>query len=113
VPELDIHTIDDQLVPVGQENWYARQVARAGDGALLRQTYVDATGHCNFQPAGTIAALHALEHRLDTGRWGQVATPARLNAAAAATGLGTAAPYIAFRPPSLTGARSFPPPWRE
>jgi hypothetical protein len=110
VPELDIHTIDDQLVPVGQENWYARQVARAGDGTRLRQAYVDATGHCNFQPAGTIAALHALEYRLDTGRWGAAATPARLNAAAATTGLGTAAPYIAFRPPPLTGARSFPRP---
>jgi hypothetical protein len=110
VPELDIHTIADQLVPVGQENWYARQVGRAGDAGLLRQAYVDATGHCNFTPAGTIAALHALEYRLNTGGWGDVTSPARLNAAAAATGLGTAAPYIRFSPPALTGARSFPLP---
>jgi hypothetical protein len=112
VPELDIHTIADQLVPVGQENWYARQVRRAGDGSLLRQAYVDATGHCNFTPAETIAALRALEHRLVTGGWGDATSPARLNAAAAATGLGAAAPYIPFGPPPLTGARSFPLPWQ-
>lgn len=69
VPELDIHTIDDQLVPIQQENWYRQRVIRAGSSPLFRQAFVDATGHCNFQPAGYVAALHALEHRLDTGRW--------------------------------------------
>ena len=29
VPELDIHTIYDQLVPVEQENWYHERVTRA------------------------------------------------------------------------------------
>jgi hypothetical protein len=29
VPELDIHTIDDQLVPIQQENWYRQRVIRA------------------------------------------------------------------------------------
>ena len=108
VPELDIHTRYDQLVPVEQENWYAARVARAGDSRLLRQAYTQETGHCNFQPAGTIAALHALERRLDTGHWGEVASPARLNTAAATTGLGAFAPYVDFRPPALVGARSFP-----
>ena len=106
VPELDIHTIDDQLVPVEQENWYRQRVTRAGSSSLFRQAFVDATGHCNFQPAGYIAALRALEYRLDTGRWGEVTQPGALNAAASATGLGAFDPYIPFEPPALVNARS-------
>jgi hypothetical protein len=37
VPELDLHTISDQLVPVQQENYYHALVARAGDSALLHR----------------------------------------------------------------------------
>jgi hypothetical protein len=106
VPELDIHTIDDQLVPVEQENWYRQRVTRAGSSPLFRQAFVDATGHCNFQPAGYIAALRALEYRLDTGRWGDLTQPGALNAAASATGLGAFDPYIPFEPPALVNARS-------
>jgi hypothetical protein len=110
VPELDIHTTDDQLVPVEQENWYGRQVARAGSGALLRQAYVGGTGHCAFQPAETIAALHAVEHRIDTGRWDRVTQPDALNAAAVALHLpGSGAPrYRAFRAPRLAGGLGEP-----
>lgn len=90
VPELDIHTIADQLVPVEQENWY-RSAIHDGD---LRQAYVQATGHCAFAPAETIAALHSLEHRLDTGRWTDLTgqyrfvryAPGRLNGAVDPTG---------------------------
>jgi hypothetical protein len=95
-PELDIHTIADQLVPVGQENWYGRLVQTPN---LFRQAYVDATGHCAFQPSETIAALHALEHRIATGRWD--VEPSQLNAAAAA--LGQPGRYFRFTPPVLTG----------
>jgi hypothetical protein len=106
VPELDIHTIADQLVPVEQENWYRQRVTRAGSSPLFRQAFVDATGHCNFQPAGYIAALRALEYRLDTGRWGELTQPGALNAAASATGLGAFDPYMPFEPPALVNARS-------
>jgi hypothetical protein len=106
VPELDIHTIDDQLVPIEQENWYRQRVTRAGSSPLFRQAFVDATGHCNFQPAGYIAALRALEYRLDTGRWGDLTQPGALNAAASATGLGAFDPYMPFEPPALVNARS-------
>ena len=51
VPELDLHTISDQLVPVQQERYYHTLVARAGDSALLRQAFAQAQGHCNFTPA--------------------------------------------------------------
>ncbi|WP_328457954.1 alpha/beta hydrolase [Amycolatopsis sp. NBC_00438] len=100
VPELAIHTVADQLVPVEQENWYARRVAAAGTGHLLRQAFVQGTGHCAFQPAETIAALHALEARVSTGRWGGGAEPERLNAAA---GTGR---YVRFEVPHLVGAVS-------
>jgi hypothetical protein len=100
VPTLNIHTTADQLVPVEQEDWYAGQVHRAGGGALLRQAYVGATGHCAFRPAETIAALHALESRIETGGWGAVAEPERLNEAAGVDGR-----YVRFDPPALTGAR--------
>ena len=102
VPELDVHTIADQLVPVEQENWYAWRVAAAGAGSLLRQDFVNGTGHCAFQPAETIAALHALEARVSTGWWGDVAEPERLNAAA---GTGR---YLRFAAPHLVGSQ----PWR-
>jgi hypothetical protein len=110
VPELNIHTTSDQLVPVEQENWYARQVARAGSARLLRQAYVNGTGHCAFQPAETIAALHAVEHRIRTGRWDDATQPGALNAAAAALHLPGNGParYESFRAPSLAGGLGEP-----
>jgi hypothetical protein len=106
VPELDIHTVADQLVPVGQENWYGHLVRTTESRNLLRQAYVDTTGHCAFQPSETIAALHALESRIATGRWGGSAEPSRLNAAAAA--LGQPGRYTRFTPPALTGGLGEP-----
>jgi pimeloyl-ACP methyl ester carboxylesterase len=106
VPTLDIHTTADQLVPVEQEDWYGKQVYRAGRGTSLRQAYVEGTGHCAFQPSESIAALHALESRIETGCWGDVAEPGRLNEAAA--GLGGAGRYVRFDPPRLTGGLGEP-----
>src|SRR3954469_3988123 len=110
VPELDIHTIYDQLVPVEQENWYGRQVARAGSAPLLRQAYVNGTGHCAFQSAEMIAALHAVELRIDTGRWDDVAQPAALDAAATALQLPDSSTprYVDFTPPVLVGGLGEP-----
>jgi len=98
-PELDVHTISDQLVPVEQENRYARRVAAAGRSALLRQAYVDRAGHCNFTTAELVAATDAITQRVSTGRWGDI-TPAGLNRAAAALGQGGAA-YLLYRPSAL------------
>ncbi len=99
-PELNIHTISDQLVPVEQQNQYARRVAAARSSALLRQAYVDRAGHCSFTTAELVAAVDAIRHRVITGRWGDVATPASLNRAAAALGLDAGA-YIPYHPPAL------------
>ncbi|MEU5309583.1 alpha/beta hydrolase [Streptomyces sp. NPDC021562] len=104
VPLLDVHTTADNLVPVEQENRFAARVRAAGDGALLRQAYVERQGHCAFTTAETVAALHALEHRVDTGRWDDAATPAALQRSATALGLDGAA-YVPYRPAPLTVGR--------
>ncbi|MFF7472652.1 alpha/beta hydrolase [Streptomyces sp. NPDC008092] len=104
VPLLDVHTTADNLVPVEQENRFAARVRASGDGALLRQAYVRRQGHCTFTTAETVAALHALEHRVETGRWDDAATPAALQRSATALGLDGAA-YVPYRPAGLTVGR--------
>ncbi|MBV9802757.1 MAG: hypothetical protein JO130_06185 [Solirubrobacterales bacterium] len=105
VPELDLKTVSDQLVPVQQENYYHHLVSRAGDSALLRQAFVLAQGHCNFTPAALVAGLHALETRVVTGSWSNVATAGQLNAGASvlSAGLG-GGNFIPYWPNKLTGA---------
>jgi hypothetical protein len=102
VPELDLHTISDQLVPVQQENAYGRTVRAAGARRLLRQAYVQRQGHCNFTPAELVAGVLAIEHRVKTGRWDGVATANALQAAATGLGLGDAA-FVPYQPPPLSG----------
>ncbi|WP_394617225.1 alpha/beta hydrolase [Lentzea sp. JNUCC 0626] len=101
VPTLNIHTVGDQLVPVEHESWYAAKVAAAGQESLLAQAYVAGTGHCKFQPSETIAGLHALEARIESGRWADLIESERLNAGASTPG----APgrYVRFTPPKLSG----------
>jgi hypothetical protein len=102
VPELDLKTIADQLVPVQQENFYAHTVAAAGRSYLLRQAYVEAQSHCNFTSAELVAGVHAIQYRIDTRRWGDVWTPAALNASASSLNLGATA-FIPYQPARLSG----------
>ena len=107
VPELDMHTISDQLVPVQQENYYRDTVAFAGRSELLRQAFIQRQLHCNFNPSELVAGVLAIQHRVNTGHWGSVATPTALEAsatslAAADPSLGAAA-FIPFFPPPLSG----------
>jgi len=103
VPELDLHTISDQLVPVQQENYYRHLVREAGDADLLRQAYVASVGHCNFSPAELLAGVLALGHRVATGDWDSVAEPESLDRVASGLGLGPAR-FTEYRPGPLTGA---------
>ncbi len=102
VPELDLHTISDQLVPVQQEDYYRHTVRFAGRSDLLRQAFVQRQLHCNFTPSELVAGVQAVQQRVETGRWGHLADPAVLNAAANATGLGSSA-FIPFEPGRLSG----------
>ncbi|WP_433243661.1 hypothetical protein [Actinomadura nitritigenes] len=103
VPLLDVHTTSDQLVPVEQENAFAGRVRAAGRSALLRQAYVARQSHCNFTTAETVAAVHAVQHRVTTGHWSGTGA-ARLQRSALALGLDGAA-FTAYRPGTLVGAR--------
>jgi hypothetical protein len=104
VPELDLHTVGDNLVPVEMESYYARQVSAAGDSNLLRQAFVDSFGHCNFTPAELVAGVLAISQRVTAGHWGQLADPGRLNQVASRLGLGAAQFAEHYYPGSLTGA---------
>jgi len=110
VPELDLHTVSDQLVPVQQESYYADLVTAAGDSSLLRQAYVASVGHCNFSPAELVAGVMAIGHRITTGRWGSVAKPDNLNQVASSLGLG-AARFVGYQPGPLTAATGAGRPW--
>lgn len=103
VPLLDVHTTSDQLVPVEQENAFAGRVRAAGRSALLRQAYVARQGHCNFTTAETVAAVHAVQNRVTTGRWNGTGA-AQLQRSALALGLDGAA-FVSYRPGTLVGAR--------
>ena len=104
VPLLDLHTTSDQLVPAQQESAFASRVRAGGDGDLLRQAYVARQGHCNFTTAEVVAGVHAIEQRVETGEWGDVADPARLQDSATALGLDGAA-FVAYTPSRLVVGR--------
>ncbi|MBV9944656.1 MAG: hypothetical protein JO262_21205 [Solirubrobacterales bacterium] len=105
VPELDMHTISDQLVPVQQENYYRHMVAFADRSDLLRQAFVERQLHCNFTPSELVAGVQAIQQRVQTGHWDHLADPSALNAAANATGLGAfgAPAFIPYEPARLSG----------
>ena len=101
IPELNVHTISDQLIPVQQESTYAARVAAAGDANNLRQSYADAIGHCNFTSADVVAAVNTVVQRIDTGHWADTTTAASLNTLANTyTGLG-GGNFLTYRPTAL------------
>jgi hypothetical protein len=101
-PELDLHTISDQLVPVQQENHYADAVRRASSAPLLKQAFIERQQHCNFTPAELVAGVLAIQHRVETGRWDSVAQPEALEATARSLDLGDAA-FVPYWPDPLSG----------
>ena len=82
VPELDVHTVSDQLAPVPFEAAYAQRVALAGSSTLLRQVYVNAIGHCNFTDADMVAAIDAMSAVVARRHWTSGTTVTALNNAA-------------------------------
>ncbi|MGR3931793.1 alpha/beta hydrolase family protein [Streptomyces sp. BRA346] len=95
-PQLNIHTTGDGLIPVQAESAYRRAATAGGSAGLLRQAYVDGPGHCTFTTGETLAAVHALEGRLATGRWDTA--PDALNSAAKTEDPGAEARYTDYRP---------------
>ena len=98
-PMLSIHTTDDDLTTPAMQDGLRRLVDAAGRGRLLRQAFVDRPGHCAFTAGEQVAAIQALERRLEDGRWTGM-DPDRLNGEAKAVD-GRAAAFIAYTPPRL------------
>jgi pimeloyl-ACP methyl ester carboxylesterase len=96
MPVLTMHTTGDGLVEPTAEQAYKSVVRSAGNGQLLRQVFVHRAGHCTFTPAETIAAFTTLQHRLNTGQWGNTSATA-MNSRAAGLALGLAT-FIDFAP---------------
>jgi pimeloyl-ACP methyl ester carboxylesterase len=98
-PVLTMHTTGDGLVVNQNESAYADVVREAGNGRLLRRTFVHRAGHCTFTPAETVTALVNLIERLDSGFWPDL-RPSALNAEAGALGPLNVAPpsFIRFSP---------------
>lgn len=63
IPVITTHGIGDPLVPVETEQIYGSTVAQAGHSDMLRQTYVNSAGHCEFSVGEGEAALGALNYR--------------------------------------------------
>ncbi|WP_169952557.1 alpha/beta hydrolase [Microbispora sp. H11081] len=108
VPLLNLHTIADELVPVEQEAKFAERIRAAGDERLLRQAYVARQGHCNFTTAEIVAGVRAIDKRVTTGHWGDVAEPAALQRSALSLNLGGAA-FVRYRPDRLVVGRQSSP----
>ncbi|MDH6589303.1 hypothetical protein M2161_008409 [Streptomyces sp. SAI-133] len=96
-PQLNIHTTGDALIPVQSESAYRGAATAAGSAALLRQRYVDNAGHCTFSPGEQIAALHALEDRIRSGRW-LGSGPAALNSRVTGADPASEARYLPYAP---------------
>ncbi|GGP34021.1 alpha/beta hydrolase family protein [Saccharothrix coeruleofusca] len=96
-PLLTIHTTGDAPVPVQGQRAYADAVRDAGHEKSLRQAFVHRGGHCAFTTGEMMAALAALEERVDTGRWPDTG-PNALNAAAARLDPGATHAYRVYRP---------------
>lgn len=106
VPVLTVHTLADILAPVEYTEEYGETVRRAGANPLLRQSYVERTGHCTFTVAERVAAVEAMDERLETGRWGSLATAHGLQDRAEDLGLGDA-DFIRYRAPEFVNDREW------
>ncbi|NJP29954.1 hypothetical protein FLW53_38365 [Microbispora sp. SCL1-1] len=98
IPVLTLSGTGDQISTVAQQQSYEENVRRAGASSLLRQTYTETVGHCDFSPAEQEAALTTMLDRLRTGHWPATSAPA-MNARAAAPGADPAPRYVPFNPP--------------
>lgn len=107
-PVLTLHDTGDPEAVVENEQAYARQVNTAGSASMLRQLYVDRTGHCAYTPAEAITSLLQLQHRISTGHW-PTATPAALSREARS--LGPALNELNHAPASPAFLRYHPAPY--
>jgi pimeloyl-ACP methyl ester carboxylesterase len=113
-PVLSLHETGDAAPTVGQAGTYADRVRAHGGQDLVRQAFVDRPGHCNYADAEVAAMVTALQERLDTGRWDNVAQPRALNARAdeiaAASGLERGGSFAQIKPGAMLRPEREPAP---
>lgn len=97
-PLMTVHNIGDGMTVVATNAAYASAANARGRSANLAQGFIDSAGHCLFSAGERLAAIHALEARIDTGRWD--AEPATLNRLAEQAG-DPQSRFIAFKPPQF------------
>jgi hypothetical protein len=96
VPVITVHASEDDQVPVEHEQRYGQAVSAVGGGTLLRQLFVDRSGHCGVSTVEALAALQALIERLDKGGWSGL-QPSQLNQREFGLG-GPPAAFTSFQP---------------
>jgi hypothetical protein len=97
IPLLTIHTTGDALVPVQVQRAYADAVHESGRDRLLRQAFVHRGGHCSFTTGEMLAALQALERRIDGRHWPNTG-PYALNQSAEQLDPAADHAYLTYRP---------------
>lgn len=105
VPVLSVHTTNDTLMPAQVQEEYDEMVRDARAGGLLRQALVHRVGHCTFSPGEYVAAVLAMDERLDRGRWTFASTPWGLDRAAESIDLGGSEYDIRYRAEEWLGDR--------
>jgi len=100
-PMLIVQTVADPVTLVEISGDYASLVRQAGHGELVREVYVQRTGHCNFNIAETVAALLTVERRLEHGTWDNAGKdsiePPAINALAASLALDGSS-FVKYQP---------------
>jgi hypothetical protein len=81
-PVIVVDNIGDPVDAAAYKRAYERTVTRAGNGELLRTTWVRSARHANQSALERIAGFVTLIERLDGGRW-PATTPEAMNARAA------------------------------
>jgi hypothetical protein len=67
VPVLSLHGIGDLLVPLSQEQAYAREVAAHGESNLLVQRVIREADHCEYSTVETAQGWHDLVNWVRSG----------------------------------------------
>lgn len=67
VPVLSLHGIGDLLVPLSQEQAYAREVAAHGESNLLVQRVIREADHCEYSTGETAQGWHDLVNWVRSG----------------------------------------------
>ncbi len=80
-PVMVVDNIGDPVDADAYKRAYERTVSNAGNGALLRLTWVRSARHANQSPLERLAGFSKLIERLDTGRWPDT-SPDAMNARA-------------------------------